>query len=178
LFSTRPIDRLDGAVVALTAESSTSVLLIRLLLEQRYGVRPSAYPNGRDGDAWLVIGDGALIERRRSTAPYVYDLGAEWRAWQGLPFVFARWVVRRAVPNEDKKRLERAIGASFDVAMANLGDVARAHDGHAGLTAAEIVEYLRTFRYRLGPAEEAGLDRFRAMLAAAPASTARRAHSV
>ncbi|MBM3450681.1 MAG: menaquinone biosynthesis protein [Armatimonadetes bacterium] len=178
LFSRRPIDSLDGAVVGLTTESSTSVILIRLILERRYGVRPHAYEPGGEGDAWLVIGDGALVERRRADAPHVYDLGSEWRAWQGLPFVFARWVVRRALPGEQKRHLAQLLEASFSSAMANLEAVARARAGHAGLDATSIAAYLRTFRYRLGPAEEAGLARFRDMLASAPGLPGRDASAV
>jgi len=40
--------------------------------------------------AGLVIGDRALEQRRIST--FIYDLGSEWRAITGLPFVFAAWV--------------------------------------------------------------------------------------
>jgi chorismate dehydratase len=28
----------------------------------------------------------------------VYDLGAEWKKWTGLPFVFAVWVAQRTTP--------------------------------------------------------------------------------
>ncbi len=51
-------------------------------------------------DAALLIGDVALVEGqiRREVAgrgkPYVFDLATEWRAWTGLPFVFAVWAAR------------------------------------------------------------------------------------
>ena len=41
--------------------------------------------------------------------PYVYDLGAEWHAWTGLPFVFSRWMVRKDVSPKDLAVLEEAL---------------------------------------------------------------------
>ena len=48
--------------------------------------------------AGLVIGDRALEQRKIST--FIYDLGSEWRAITGLPFVFAAWVSTRKLPDE------------------------------------------------------------------------------
>jgi chorismate dehydratase len=83
---------------------------LRLLLEERYGVQPREYRRGAEsGDARLVIGDAALEEVKRGRFKFVYDLGEEWRRWQELPFVFARWVVRRDLPQEEKQRFIRSL---------------------------------------------------------------------
>ena len=47
LFSTKPIRQLEGATIAITEETSTTVCLLRLLLEQRYQVIPAAYDRVR-----------------------------------------------------------------------------------------------------------------------------------
>lgn len=99
--------QLDGATVALTADSATSVQLVRLLCERRYGAHPNFVTAAPDlehmlaqSEAALLIGDVALREGtlRREVAgrgrPFVFDLAAEWQAWTGLPFVFAVWAVR------------------------------------------------------------------------------------
>jgi chorismate dehydratase len=39
LWSHRPLDRLHGATIGVTGETSTSVRILRLLLERRYGVK-------------------------------------------------------------------------------------------------------------------------------------------
>jgi len=161
LFSSCPIEELDGAIVGVTEETSTSVRLLQLLLEQRYRVRPCEYRRGEKGDAWLVIGDAALRERKQGTAPYVYDLGEEWRRWQGLPFVFARWVVRRTLPAVEKEHLHQVLCASFEAGMARLEEVAAQHAGQASLEVSEIVAYLRNFTYRIGDPEERGLAEFK-----------------
>ena len=44
----------------------------------------------------LVIGDDALVARAELRGSHIHDLGEAWRAWTGLPFVFAVWAVRRA----------------------------------------------------------------------------------
>lgn len=166
LFSARPLADLDGAVVGVTPETSTSVCLLRLLLEGRAGVVPREYRRGAAGDAWLVIGDEALRQRARARAPFVYDLGAEWRAWTGLPFTFARWVVRRDLPAAEKAALRGRIGAALAAGLAALADLAAARAGAAGLSAAEIARYLRGFTYELGEREERGQAEFHRQLAA------------
>src|SRR6185437_16207753 len=98
---------LDGGSVALSSDSATSVALVRLLAEERYGAHPRYVTTPPDLDAMLaehdaalLIGDVALVEgqKRREIAgrgkPYVFDLATEWRAWTGLPFVFAVWSAR------------------------------------------------------------------------------------
>ena len=53
-----------------------------------------AYRNEiRGTTAGLVIGDRAFDQRKIST--FIYDLGSEWKAITGLPFVFAAWVSNR-----------------------------------------------------------------------------------
>jgi chorismate dehydratase len=43
LFARKPIRQLEGATVAVTEETSTTAVLLRLILEQRYRVVPAAY---------------------------------------------------------------------------------------------------------------------------------------
>jgi len=55
-----------------------------------------------------------LRRRRRGIEglPHRYDLAEEWSAWQGLPFVFARWMVRTSVDREGKAALQEALAAA------------------------------------------------------------------
>src|SRR5690606_17576389 len=109
LVATRPVAGLDGAAVALDPTSRTGVLLARLLLTDRYQLRPRFVPlpagPGQDPLAGLpdraaaggLIGDRAL--RAHHEAPgrglVVTDLGQGWGDWTGLPMVFAVWAARR-----------------------------------------------------------------------------------
>jgi len=98
LFSRYPIQSLSGRKVRLSSQSQTSVTLLRILLEERFGVTPE-YVQGlaaEDGDdACLLIGDLALEENERHRFPYGYDLAALWQEWQGLPFVFGAWIISK-----------------------------------------------------------------------------------
>jgi chorismate dehydratase len=102
LFSRIPIEELDGRTVLLSAESATSVNLLRILMARRFGCRCAfrTVSSGIDGalreaPALLLIGDAALRASQAGVAPYCYDLGLLWHAWTGLPFVFALWFCTR-----------------------------------------------------------------------------------
>ena len=98
LFSRYPIESLAGRRVRVTSQSRTSVALLRILFEMRYGIRPE-YVGGlaaeESDDACLLIGDLALEENERGRFAYSYDLGALWQEWQGLPFVFGAWIISK-----------------------------------------------------------------------------------
>ncbi len=161
--------------VDLTTESQTSVALTKILLAERFGARAVTYVRraveaaaAPTGDAWLLIGDAALRARSAAAADpalHMLDLGAEWLAWTGLPFVYAVWAVRTSLPAEEKARLAAFLERSLAEGEQDLEALATAasNDDPALGDAAWLADYLRAFRYRLGPDEEAGLTRFRAL---------------
>jgi len=161
--------------VDLTTESQTSVALTRILLAERFGAPSVTYRRraveadaAPAGDAWLLIGDAALRARAAAAADsmlHMLDLGAEWFAWTGLPFVYAVWTVRASLPAGEKARLASFLETSLAAGERNLDGLAAAAatDDPALGDAPELARYLRAFRYRLGPDEEAGLARFRAL---------------
>jgi predicted solute-binding protein len=90
----------------------------------------------------------------------IYDLADEWTRWQGLPFVFARWVARRDRPASWRQ-------AWYERLSATLADhLPRLHGGGPvdGLRPWQIA-YLRRFEYRLSPVALEGGERFRALAA-------------
>jgi len=166
LFSDRPLRELGGSRIAVTGETSTSVRLLRILLAFRHEV-PAATLVGLDApaDATLLIGDVALRAlRKRWPRPLCFDLGEEWTEWTGLPMVFAAWAVRLAVPASERRELEAVLGAALETGMASLPAIA-ARRRDVGLSEAEIVEYLRSFTYRIGPAEEKAVVEYRRLVA-------------
>jgi chorismate dehydratase len=168
---------LDGGSIALSDHSATSVALVKLLAEQRYGARPryvTCAPNLEamlaEHDAALLIGDIALLEgqARRALAgevhsgqPHVFDLAAEWQAWTGLPFVFAVWAAR-----DDRAAAIRASGvvellrASKARGLADLVRLAREAAARLELPADVCLRYLRLLDYDLGERDLAGLRAF------------------
>ena len=111
----------------------------------------------------LLIGDRAM----RACLPgfrYAYDLGEEWTAWTDLPMVFAVWAVRAGVDLGDT-------GAAFQRAkeygVANAGAIAHREAAALNLDAGFCRRYMSNIiRYDLGPAELAGMERFRELVGA------------
>jgi len=169
LFSKRTIGTLGGARIGLTTESSTSVLLLRALLAGKYGLADVTYERGaaEGADARLMIGDEALRAASEGPEdyPFVYDLGEEWHGWQALPFVFARWVVAREVPEEERARIAAAIARSLDGWKLRVPEISSRRGREFGLDGEGVLRYLSTFRYRIGPVEQLGEQTFEAMAA-------------
>ncbi len=146
--------------VVLDGVSRTSVLLARLLLSQgplagrvRPDLRVIDGPPGcgleraRGRTAALVIGDAARQLPERLSCRV--DLGAEWKAWTGLPFVFAVW----AGPEGLEPDVVEAVREAGLRGIAEL-DQAPAADAH----------YLRErIRFPLDDAAMMGLRRFAAL---------------
>lgn len=117
LFSRIPIEDLDGKTILLSSESATSVNLLRILLQKRFGFScvfsvtdlPLASAL-REATAMLLIGDAALRASIGEPELRVYDLGELWHDWTGLPFVFALWLCNRVVARERYEEVERLAG--------------------------------------------------------------------
>ena len=153
LVSSVPPDRLDR--LALDPASRTSVLLARLLLQERWGRRPEIV-EPRAAEAIVLIGDPALTVDPRGTpdAPFVVDLAAVWAEWTGLPFVFAVWGVREGVPSEPFR-------ASREVGRRRLPELVEMAATRTGLPREALADYLgRRLFYDLGETEERGAAEF------------------
>lgn len=151
------------------SNSSTSVLLARLLLRRRFGVGrlvvrrvdPGRFHPARlrMGQILLQIGDMALRPAPRGLK--VHDLGNLWREMTGLPFVFAPWMVRRGeVPRGALGLLKRAAREG----MRDVRQVARDY-APVGCSTASCVRYLReNLSFRIGPAERRSIRLFERLL--------------
>ncbi|GHV13032.1 chorismate dehydratase [Fibrobacterales bacterium] len=98
LFSKYKWEELDKKNIQLTAESDTSAALVKLLSSKRYMVKPQYSTESTadtEQDAKLLIGDSALLENISGAWEYSYDLASVWQEWQGLPFVFGAWIIRK-----------------------------------------------------------------------------------
>lgn len=112
LFSEVPIPEIRR--VYLDYQSRSSVALLKWLMRESWGIHPeiihakdeSFRDEIKGTTAGLVIGDRALEQRKVST--YIFDLGSEWRAITGLPFVFAAWISLKPLPEEFIKAFDAA----------------------------------------------------------------------
>ena len=162
----------DVRTLALDAGSRTSAALCRLLLAERFGVTPTTEPlpvapaatpdaaaaslARTAADAVLLIGDRAMHDPPGGFAA-VWDLGAEWHDWTGLPFVFAVWAGRRG----HCEYLADDFAAARDAGVAAVDRLAAEHGPPLGLSAADAAGYRRrNLHFTLGPAERAGLALF------------------
>jgi chorismate dehydratase len=172
LVAERPLDRLDGAPVALGSTSRTSVLLAQMWLAEVHRVRPRYFDCPPDLGAMMqeaaaavLIGDAAL--RATHDAPErgltVHDLGAAWREWTGLPMVFAVWAARRdfaAAHPGLVKDVHAAFLNSRDRALADIDEVAQRAARWEVFDAATLATYFRTLDFSLGARQLAGLREF------------------
>jgi aminodeoxyfutalosine synthase len=172
LFSREGWRGLDGKVIGITDDTATSVKLLRVLLEKKYGVharfeRLHAGVNETAGfAAVLLIGDEALRRNKYGLEGFelVYDLAKEWYDWMKLPFVFAVWAQKRSLPEADKRTLGEILGTSLASCEGDFIPAAGAHGRRIGLTDAETQEYLEGFNYRLGEREKEAMKVFQSLL--------------
>ena len=101
LFSELPLERIQK--VYLDFQSRTSVALAKILFKH-FWKKEVEFLNANEQyieqisgtTAGIIIGDRALA--RLNQFPFVYDLGAAWKQFSGLPFVFAAWVANKPIP--------------------------------------------------------------------------------
>jgi chorismate dehydratase len=162
-YSRVPIVELVGGQIGVTQESATAVQLMKVLLEQRYGVRPREYVGLESPhlDAFLLIGDDALVTHDRVEGfPYCYDLSDEWLDWQGLPFVFAVWMVRRDMDADMKKILADGLRNNMAENMSNNLNVIACKREPMGMPIGEVIDYLEAFRYVLSEEDWQAIEKF------------------
>ncbi|MEK0426331.1 MAG: Chorismate dehydratase, partial [Planctomycetota bacterium] len=128
--------------------SRTSVALSQVLFASRFGKLPElvpfpigSAPQDCRADAVLVIGDRAMNpERYRSDFFLDWDLGEQWFALTGLPFIFAMWVARS--PAFDDPKIIRLLESSRDAGLENIDEIIAKYSASYGLTDQACREYL------------------------------------
>ena len=165
LHARQPIEALSGARIGIPGEAATSFRLLQVLLALKYQVQPAAYvPLADVSDAFLVMGNEGL--RRRGGAreyPYVYDLGEEWYHWTNLPFVFARWLVRKDMDRKAVAVLEDTLYVGMQDWADGLFRLAKSRDDLL-MHPRDILEYTQGIRYFIGVPEQRAMDRFQQYL--------------
>ncbi|MFJ9869345.1 menaquinone biosynthetic enzyme MqnA/MqnD family protein [Streptomyces sp. NPDC101165] len=173
IVSQVPLDRLDGARVALGSTSRTSVRLAQLLLAERFGVQPEYYTCPPDlglmmqeAEAAVLIGDAAL----RANLHYgpklgldVHDLGAMWKEWTGLPFVFAVWAARRDYLEREPaltRQVHEAFVASRNLSLEEVGKVAEQASRWEAFDEATLEQYFTTLDFSFGEPQLAAVTEF------------------
>lgn len=172
LLSRVPLESIR--TLALDEGSRTSVALVRILLQERFGLSPTlipfpidAAPESISADALLMIGDRAM---HLPSGQFVaeWDLGDIWCRWSELPFVFAMWVARgagvspaRQRSGEELDELATMLNQARDLGVENVERIAAEEHTRFGLSYDDCLTYLRDhLHFTLGPRELSGLRLF------------------
>ena len=158
LFSQVPMDQIEK--VYLDYQSRTSVALAKILFKQ-FWKKEVEFLNATEGyinqihgnTAGIIIGDRALVNLDKFE--HIYDLGLAWKAYSGLPFVFAAWVANKPIPLEFMEAFDAANGyglSHLEDVIALIPANERVYDLHK--------YYTENISYELTPEKKAGLDKF------------------
>ncbi len=150
--------------VALDTSSRTSVVLLKLLLEVRMGLKPQYADHNpdltemmRSCDAALLIGDAAL--KVTDGEFEMLDLARAWVEWQGVPFTFAFWACRSNLCRSED--LTSIFLEARNWGLRSRGLIVREYAEKLGLPEAFLASYLsRNVNYDLSPRHIEGLERF------------------
>ncbi len=170
LFCKTPLRHVRA--VALDTSSLTSAALTRILLERAYGVQVEyqhAAPDLRamlqGADAALLIGDRGMTATH-PTVRETLDLGKAWRAYTGLPFVWAKWLANAETPEAP---LVELLQRAYQWGAAHMDAIVAQESQRTGIPHALCERYLKSVMvYALDETMEAGFERFLREYAALP----------
>ena len=180
LLSKVPAPELGDRRVMVSRSSMTSVALLELLFANVWHARPEFVPGDAEltdvakfanepHEARLVIGDAALVLGTQHPMPhapgpkpyqFVYDLGAEWKRWTALPFVFAVWVAQRSTAVDRALAVHATLIESRAWGLQHLDQLAERAAHSSGVDTATCREYLSGLDYGLSYPHLAGLTNF------------------
>ena len=160
LFSDVPLEEIE--TILLDYQSRTSVNLCKVLLKKYWQITPQLQDAKEDfrndikgTTAGVVIGDRALEQRHQSK--YSYDLAGTWKAFTGLPFVFAAWIANK----ELQIAFCEAFNAANGIGLQHLDEVIKENP----FTVYSLqTYYTKNISYELTDEKRKGLQLFLEML--------------
>ena len=172
LLSRGPLKEAEGREIVISGQSHTSVVLTKLLLKERYHLQNISFRTGHVRElldagekpwAVLTIGDEALNLRGHPLYPVCTDLASAWKAWTGLPFVFAVWIISRSVSEQGLFDPDPAlcIRQSRAWGLSHLSQCLPDVQQKTPLSHAELIFYYsQALCFSLGKQEQEGLSLF------------------
>jgi chorismate dehydratase len=110
----------------------------------------------QEADAAVLIGDAALRANRHDGPRYglqVHDLGAMWKEWTGLPFVFAVWAARRDYLQREPditRKVHEAFLSSRNLSLEEVGKVAEQAARWEAFDRQVLEQYFTTLDFSFG----------------------------
>jgi chorismate dehydratase len=130
--------------ILLDYESRTSVMLAQVLAKKFWKINPQWIDAKKNYEgiisndtAGIVIGDRSFAVKNKFK--YVYDLGAEWKHFTNLPFVFACWISNKELDRNFVKRFNEALRFG----LLNSEEVIREYKNETGAEI-DVKDYLST----------------------------------
>jgi predicted solute-binding protein len=151
--------------LATDSSSRTSVILSRIILAEKFGVKPEVVSMAPDlnamlevADAALIIGDAALHIDPKALPYRVWDLGEEWTKMTGLPMVFAVWAGRNV---RNVYALSHSLTDSLRHGLKNVEDIVKQQAPLIGLPEQFVRDYFaHNIAYEIGAREIHGMEAF------------------
>jgi chorismate dehydratase len=149
--------------VAVRSTANTSLVLLKILLREKYASDPEYYVSDAGMDEMLKQADAALITGCEAiNLSQLYqnrlDLGEEWYDLTGLPFVFSILAGRKFVMGRNEIA---PILKSFELGKKNLEKIARQFAGKDNVPWTPYHDFIsRQINYRFSELDQDGLNEF------------------
>lgn len=145
-----------------TPHSKTSIIMNRIILSEFLEIDVENEKIRERADAWLLIGDEALIEREENKR-FVYDIGVLWKRYTGLPAVFAVLATRKDFLRTCRKEVDEfvdLIEKNYRENILSLEKLALEGVAKTRLSIETMRMYFKNLKYEIGEAEEKSLEVF------------------
>jgi chorismate dehydratase len=149
--------------VAVRSTANTSLVLLKILLREKYASDPEYSVSDAGMDEMLTQADAALITGCEAiNLSQLYqnrlDLGEEWYDLTGLPFVFSILAGRKFVMGRNEIA---PILKSFELGKKNLEKIARQFAGKDNVPWTPYHDFIsRQINYRFSELDQDGLNEF------------------
>lgn len=147
--------------IGLDPASHTSNQLIKIIFKKFRQLDPEFVETSNVNDPLLprvLIGDPAIAFREGGTTCSILDLGEEWYRFTGLPFVFARWCLKKDHPHQQE--IIRVLQQAKEYGLREREKIA-ASCSDPVFALRYFTEYIR---YDCGAEEERGIELFQSLL--------------
>lgn len=167
VFSREPLERIKNGVFSLTNTSATSVNLLKMIMEKKYGGKPTYVDSEPDleammanSDAALLIGDTAIKASWQDHGYIMTDLSQLWKTWTGYGMTFAVWVVTKRFADRKPELVAEVLSAfqtSKQRSLADLSPVVAQACQEIGGNESYWTHYFKNLCYDFGEEQQAGL---------------------
>ena len=115
LLSNKPINEIKS--ISLDSHSTTSCLLLKILCQHYWKIKVeyknANFDNYTEVDSALMIGD--KVFEHEDGFEFHYDLGECWTELTGLPFVYAIWLARDNITEQELLQFNKDLDAGFQM---------------------------------------------------------------